>query len=117
MDAKAGPAYCENRYVGQRDGASQTRLLAESQSAADSQPAPLSARDASNRKTRSHAIVGQIAWRRSVGVQTPANEDSGMTANFVHHALLGIFDFLMFWIFAGIVCGAFWLHDLWLRRK
>ena len=40
-----------------------------------------------------------------------------MTANFVHHALLGIFDFLMFWIFAGIVCGAFWLHDLWLRRK
>jgi len=36
---------------------------------------------------------------------------------FIQHTIFEFFDFIGFWIFAGLLYGGFWLHDLWIKRK
>ena len=40
-----------------------------------------------------------------------------MMDQFMQHTIFEFFDFIGFWIFAGIIYGGIWIHERWFEKK
>ena len=91
--------------------------MAKSQSADDSLTAPLSSSYTPHREDGGHESLGQITWGCTCGVSTPATEGSRMIDHFIEHSIFELFDFIGFWILAGVVCGGIWVYERWFEKR
>ena len=40
-----------------------------------------------------------------------------MIEHFIEHSIFELFDFIGFWILAGVVFGIIWIYERWFEKK